>query len=191
MIKAIIFDCFNVLIGDATKQLLESLSEEQRDEFRAVAHAVDKGIIPDHEGIVEQSRLIGISEDEFISTRNKGELPNQQLLEYAASLKGRYKLAVLSNIASYHRMAIRFPERTLDTVFDTVVASGEVGYIKPQPEIFQIAADRLGVAPEECVMIDDIIDNCDGARAIGMKAVHFQTNQQAIADLEALIDRGE
>ena len=66
MIKAIIFDCFNVLIADATKQALANmnvLDPEKRAEFAAVTHAVDKGIITDVEAIGTQSSLLGMSED--------------------------------------------------------------------------------------------------------------------------------
>ena len=193
MIRAIIFDCFNVLVGDATKQLLYELDQhdhDKRQQFSAITHAVDKGIIPDNEAITEQSKLLGMSEAEFIDLRNKGEVRNEPLLRYAESLKGEYKIGMLSNVSSKERLAIRFEPGQLDTLFDAVVASGDVGVIKPSPEIFAIAAAQLGVLPEECVMVDDILENCHGAEDAGMKAILHVNNQQTITDLKALIDRG-
>lgn len=193
-VKAIIFDCFNVLVADATHQALAKLSEiapEKRGEFSAVTHAVDKGIISDMEAATEQARLMNMSLDEFVKLRNEGEVRNEELISYIESLKGVYKLGMVSNINSRERLDSRFLPGQLDSLFDTVVPSGEVGYIKPQPEIFEIAAHNLGVHPTECIFIDDIADFCEGARAVGMQAIQFISTDQAIRDVTALIDRGE
>lgn len=194
MIKAIIFDCFSVLIGDASKAAANELwqtNPEKAKQFQAVAHAVDKGILAEDEALAIHANLLGITVDALKELRNKGEVRNAQLLRYIeTALRGRYKLAVVSNISSRTRLDMRFLPGELDKLFDVVIASGEVGYIKPQPEIFYIAAERLGVEPEECVMLDDIADFCEGARAVGMNAIQYVTNKQAITDLNTLIDRG-
>lgn len=195
VIKAIIFDCFNVLIHDATKHLVQQKVEADHDyakqqEFKAVAHAVDKGIISDAEAVTAQSELLNMSEQEFIDIRNNGEVRNEPLIEYANSLKGKYKLMMVSNIVSRARLDSRFLPGQLDELFGAVIASGDVGYIKPQPEIYLLALQQLGVAPEECVMIDDIAEFCEGARVVGMHAIQFLDNEQCIKDLNALIDRG-
>ena len=52
-----------------------------------------------------------------------------------------------------------------------ILVSAEVGMAKPRPEIFQLAASRLGVPPEACVFVDDWDQNVDAARAVGMQAV--------------------
>ena len=49
--------------------------------------------------------------------------------------------------------------------------SGEVGLYKPQPEIFQLGAERVGLDPSDCVFVDDLRENCEGAEAVGMTAV--------------------
>lgn len=193
MIKAIIFDCFNVVVGDGTKHLLEAMSihsPERRDEFSAVTHAVDKGIIADNEGVIAQSDLLGIPVEEFVALRNSGEVRNEPLITYIQSLKGRYKLGMLSNIVSRDRLDARFLPGQLDQLFDSVVASGDVGHIKPEPGIYEIIAMRLGVDPTECVFIDDIEAFCEGAKQVGMQAIHFTDTNQAIADLKHVIDRG-
>ena len=194
MIKAIIFDCFDVLVGDTTKPLARALDvsdPEKAEEFRAVVHAFDKGIIDEAEAIPLQAALIGLTPNDLLARQQEGEVVNKPLLEYAESLKGRFKLGMLSNISSRERLDIRFEPGVLDRVFDVVVPSGDVGYIKPQPEIFELIADRLGVLPEECLMIDDVIQNCEGARATGMQAVQYISNEQIMTDVNALVDRGE
>jgi putative hydrolase of the HAD superfamily len=131
-----------------------------------------------------------MDKEEFLEEQDQVEVPNAKLLDYIATLKPRFKIGMLSNISSRDRLSIRFEPGQLDTAFDTIVASGDEGYVKPQPEIYQIVATRLGVAPHECVMIDDIPEFCEGARAVGMQAIQFISTEQCITDLNALIDRG-
>lgn len=193
MIKAIIFDCFGVLLGNAYKTHLMEVEQEDPErakEIRAINHASDMGILTREETAEHISALFGMDADEFLAEQNQVEVPNRALLEYIAELKKEYKVALLSNISSRERLSIRFVDGELDSHFDTVVASGDEGYVKPQPEIYQIAATRLGVNPNECVMIDDILEFCEGARAVGMQAIQFQTNHQCITDLNALLNRG-
>ena len=193
-IEAIIFDCFNVLVADATHRALADLQElnpEKREEFSAVTHAVDKGIIGDLEAAEVQAALMGMSVDAFIELRNEGEVRNEELITFIQGLKGKYKLAMVSNINSRERLDSRFLPGQLDDLFELVVPSGEVGYIKPQPEIFELAAAKLGVLPSECIFIDDIADFCQGARNVGMQSIQFISTTQAINDLNDLIDRGQ
>lgn len=194
MIKAVIFDCFGVLLGNAYKTHLMQIEETDPDrakEIRAINHASDMGIISRQESAEAISELFGMSVEDFLAEQDAVEVPNRELLECAASLRGRYKTAMLSNISGRDRLGIRFTDGELARAFDTVVASGDEGYVKPQPEIYEITAARLGVLPSECVMIDDIAEFCEGARAVGMRAIQYISNQQVIADLNALIDRGE
>ena len=58
--------------------------------------------------------------------------------------------------------------------------SGEVGLHKPQPEIFELGAERVGLEPSDCVFVDDLRENCAGAEAVGMTAVlHRDTRRDA------------
>ena len=193
MIKAIIFDCFGVLLGNAYKIHLTEVEAEdpaRAEEIRAINRASDLGIMSREESAQEISHLFGMDPEEFLEEQDQLEVPNQKLLDYIATLNPNYKVGMLSNINSRERLSIRFQPGQLDSHFDTIVASGDEGFIKPQPEIYHIAAIRLGVEPHECVFIDDISEFCDGARAVGMQAIQFISTDQAIADLNALIDRG-
>jgi putative hydrolase of the HAD superfamily len=72
-------------------------------------------------------------------------------------------------------------------LFDAIVISAEVGLHKPQPEIFRLGAERLGVAPADCVFVDDLRENCSGAEAVGMTAVLHRDADQTIARVEELL----
>lgn len=72
-------------------------------------------------------------------------------------------------------------------LFDDAVISAEVGLHKPQPEIFRLAAERLGVAPEDCVFVDDLRENCAGAEAVGMTSILHRDPDETIAEVERLL----
>ena len=82
--------------------------------------------------------------------------------------------------ASYDRSL--FPQ-----LFDGVVISGEVGLHKPQPEIFLLGAERAGLAAEQCVYVDDLRENCEGAEAVGMTAVLHRGAETTLPELERLL----
>ena len=192
MIKGIVFDCFGVLLGNAYKTHLMEVERddpERAKEIRAINHASDMGILSREEAAEHISSLFDMEPEEFLEEQNQVEIPNTQLLAYIAELKKEYKVALLSNINSRERLSIRFQNGELESHFDTIVASGDEGYVKPEPEIYEIAATRLGLSPSECVMIDDIAEFCQGARETGMQAIQFHTNQQCEADLNALLGR--
>jgi putative hydrolase of the HAD superfamily len=69
---------------------------------------------------------------------------------------------------------------------ECVVDSCEVGVRKPDPEIFRIAEERARVAAEDCVLIDDLVENCAAAESRGWSSIHFRDNTQALRELSAL-----
>jgi putative hydrolase of the HAD superfamily len=73
------------------------------------------------------------------------------------------------------------------SLFDALVISGEVGLHKPQPEIYLLAAERVGAEPEACVFVDDLRENCDGAERVGMRAILHRDPAATIARLEELL----
>jgi epoxide hydrolase-like predicted phosphatase len=85
--------------------------------------------------------------------------------------------------ATYDRSV--FPE-----LFDGVVISGDEGIHKPQPEIFLLGAERIGLPPEECVFVDDLRENCEGAEAVGMTAVLHRGAASTLPEVERLLGVG-
>ena len=113
--------------------------------------------------------------------------PNQTMLDYMRALRDRgYRLAILTNNVREWEPLWR-PKLPIDELFDVVVDSGFVGMRKPDPEIFELTLTRLGLPAEECLFVDDTEANCAAAHALGLTAVHFQTSEQAIAEIEAVL----
>jgi putative hydrolase of the HAD superfamily len=78
----------------------------------------------------------------------------------------------------------------LDEIFEVIVDSGWVGMRKPQPEIYLLTMDRIGdtLQPAECLFVDDNEQNVEAARELGMTAVQFHSNEQAIPAIRAALD---
>ena len=82
-----------------------------------------------------------------------------------------------------------YPREILDRLFDVIVISGEVAMRKPDPEIFKLTADKLGVPPEECVFVDDHPGHLKAALELGMKTVLHRSPKETIEELEAILEQ--
>lgn len=175
MVRGIIFDCFGVLYGGALDILAVMAPEGQAQAVRDLSTAKDYGYISYDQHVEKIAEILGKPSDEIAAFIRNRQLPNNELLLYAQRLKRDYKIGLLSNTGD-HIIQTLFNADTLN-LFDAVVLSYNEGMIKPDPKMFELAANRLGLLPEECIMIDDIEANCEGARIAGMKAVKHVSNK--------------
>jgi putative hydrolase of the HAD superfamily len=76
----------------------------------------------------------------------------------------------------------QFPE-----LFDGTVISGEVGVRKPEPRIYALAAEAIGLEPPDCVFVDDLAGNLKPARELGMATVHHVSADETVPELERLL----
>jgi epoxide hydrolase-like predicted phosphatase len=114
-----------------------------------------------------------------------GEL-DQPLCEYAASLRPRYRTAILSNSADGARRQEQ-ARWGFEQLVDLVIYSHEVGLAKPDARIYQLACDRLDVRPAEMVFIDDVPQMVDGAAELGINAVLHRDTAETIRAVDALL----
>jgi putative hydrolase of the HAD superfamily len=110
--------------------------------------------------------------------------PNEPMIDYMRELRGRgYRMAICTNNVREWEQLWR-AKLPVDEIFEVVVDSGFVGYRKPEPQIYEITLERLGVPAPAALLVDDIEANCTGARELGMQAVWFQSTEQAISEIE-------
>lgn len=188
MIKAIIFDCFGVLVGDALPQFVETHLSHNAELVAEAWKSDDRtnlGKISEHEHFVLLAKLAGIPVAQVIRELD-ANVPNRPLFDYIRErLKPQYKLAILSNIhADVLDELIGKENRAL---FDAEALSYKLGVVKPSPEIYQMTAEMLELGPEECIFIDDKQHYCAAAREVGMKAVHYMNLEQCKYDITNLL----
>jgi epoxide hydrolase-like predicted phosphatase len=81
----------------------------------------------------------------------------------------------------------RYDRSSFPELFDGVVISGDEGIHKPEPEIYELGCERVGLAPADCVFVDDLRENCEGAEAVGMTAVLHRGAERTLPQLEDLL----
>lgn len=187
-IKAIIFDCFGVLVLSGHASLRQDFPQltTELDDLNIQS---DYGYLSRQEFNQSASALTGLTLKDLQSRYWLANVRNQSAFDWVKQLRqaGNYKVGLLSNIGKGWLNDF-VPEAENEQLFDTVVLSGEVGMTKPAAEIFELAAERLGLSTFECVMIDDLLMNVEGARRAGMQAILFGTTAQAKADFERLLE---
>lgn len=111
---------------------------------------------------------------------------NVELTDYFRGLHGRYRTAIISNSfvgAREREMALfHFDEMT-----ELIIYSHEVGLAKPDPRIYMLACERLGLAPSEVLFVDDREDNAEGARQLGIHCIVNEETGRTVAQIEALL----
>ena len=133
---------------------------------------------------------LGLSPVEMQAFREQfwgGDQVDSDLVNYIRQIRDTYKTGLLSNAFSDLRGVVTDLWKFADA-FDEMIISAEVGFVKPDPRIYHLALERLGVSPQEAVFIDDYLKNVEGARAVSMKAIHFRDPGQTLSELQGLLD---
>jgi len=129
-------------------------------------------------------RRLGLKDPEgLIDSMFAGMEPDQAMVDACREIRAA---GVLTGLVSNSWSTDHYDRKLLAELFDVAVISAEVHMHKPQPEIYRLAAERLGVKTEECVFVDDLQENCEGAEAVGMTAVRHRNAAETIARLREL-----
>ena len=109
--------------------------------------------------------------------------PNEAMLDLAARVRAAgYRTALLTNNVREWEPRWR-AIFAVDELFELVVDSAFVGLRKPDPAIYRLTCDRLGLAAEQCLFVDDLEPNVEAARAVGLGAVQYRDPEQAVAEV--------
>lgn len=113
--------------------------------------------------------------------------PNEQMIGLMRELKAEgLRMAMLTNNVREWEPLWR-SMLPVDEIFETIVDSAFVGCRKPEPRIYELTLERIGMPAEACLFVDDLTTNCEAAREIGMTAIRFRDNEQAIAEIRAAL----
>jgi putative hydrolase of the HAD superfamily len=205
--QAIVCDFGGVL----TTPLLNSFAAIQDDigiDAESLGRAMREGLCEGEELPLFRLERGEISEDEFLERLSDGLEtilghrprlhhfrhmffdaldPNEEMIALMRELQASgLKMALLTNNVKEWEPLWR-SMLPLDEIFEEIVDSAFVGCRKPEPRIYELTLERIGIPAEACLFVDDLHPNCEGAEAIGMTAVHFRDNEQAIGEIRAAL----
>lgn len=197
MTRAIYFDFGGVIMRteyQAPRQhLAERLNMEYDDLVRLVFDSetsrkasVGAATVEAHwASVMKKLRLpaseAGAIREEFFA----GDVLDRNLINFIRSLRGRYKTGMISNAWNDLRGFIE--KEKFDDAFDAMIISAEVGVVKPDARIFQVALEQLQVQAEDAMFVDDFVENVDGCEEVGMTGFHFIDPEKDIQRLKALL----
>ncbi len=198
MIRNIIFDMVGVILRFDTEGYYREhgLTEEdrriiKREVFGSLEWArQDRGTITDEEAIgaicARTPERLHSTVRDFIRRENRAILPTEGMETLLAELKEHgYRLFLLSNTCT--RQHVFWPLVPESRFFEDTLISADVGLVKPQPEIFDLACTQFGVDPAETAYIDDSPMNAEAAYYVGMHAFVFHDDMTRLrAWLESL-----
>ncbi len=190
MIKALFFDLGGVLLRTQNRSIREKLGQEfgmtydQIDSFVFESQSsklASIGRISEDEHWMDVTRRLGLDASHMPRLRDTffaGDVLDMELVNFLRQSRGTYKTGLISNAWSGLRPWIL--REKFDDAFDHMVISAEAGFAKPDPRIYQLAMEKLGVLPEESIFVDDVQKNIDAANNLGMKGILFKDSHTTL-----------
>jgi putative hydrolase of the HAD superfamily len=197
-IRAIFFDFGGVIARteyQAPRQhLAERLGMEYEDVVKIVFESPSSnraaiGEISVEEHWAEVTKRVRRPASETEAIREEffaGDVIDRDIVEFLRSLRPRYHVGLISN--AWPDLRNYIIEQKFDDAFDHMTISAEVGVMKPEAKIYEIALKQAGVSPNEAVFVDDFIENIDGCEELGMRGIHFRDPKDAMTTLKQLLD---
>jgi putative hydrolase of the HAD superfamily len=157
---------------------------------RALYHRIERGEISQAAFERELGRLLGVDPSGLVAGMLAGLRPDQRIVHAAARARAAgVRVGVLSN--SWGTEPIDpYSSYRLHERYDAVIVSGEVGIRKPDPEIYLVAAEKLGLPADVCVLVDDVAANLLPAAEVGMATIHHTDSSATVRELEHLFGVG-
>jgi HAD superfamily hydrolase (TIGR01509 family) len=197
-LRAVYFDLGGVIVRTGDREPRTKLAERLGMSYGELAKAVFEnesslraslGAVSPQEHWADVIQRLGLPPSEADSVRQEffaGDTLDLDLINFLRSLRPKYRTGLLSN--AWSDMREYLVSQKIDDAFDQLIISAEVGIMKPDARIYQLALEKLGVAPAEAVFVDDFIVNVEGARAVGMYAIQFTRPEQTLEELKKLLN---
>ncbi|PWH16709.1 MAG: hypothetical protein DDG59_09185 [Anaerolineae bacterium] len=198
-IRTILFDFGGVLLRTENHQPRRNLAANYGlDEDELVylvfgspsALSATVGEITAEQHWQEVARALGASTDQIPALKTQffaGDRLDEAFVQLIRSYRKTHRIGLLSNAWDDLRSVLKDQLAILD-IFDEVIISAEVGLMKPDRRIYELAAQTFRVPPQEAVFIDDLLVNVQAAQEAGMKAIQFRSTPQTIHDLQHLLE---
>lgn len=161
-----------------------------RTRFREDKHArelligLETGELPEEEFETGFAAVLGVKAPHLIERIFAGQSLDEEMM---TAVQRAREQDVRTGLISNSWGTRHYDRELLGKLFDAVAISGEEGMRKPTPAIYELAVERLGLTPSECVFVDDLPFNLGPAAELGMATVHHTSAAETIAELERLL----
>jgi epoxide hydrolase-like predicted phosphatase len=196
-IRAVFFDLGGVILRteyQAPRQhLAEKLGMEYDDLVKVVfdsesGYKASIGAITPDEHWAAVIKRLKRPASELEAIRHEffaGDIIDRTLLEFLRSLRGTYKTGLISN--AWGDLRDYIVREKFDDAFDHMIISAEVGAVKPEAKIYQIALEQAGIQANEAVFVDDFAVNIEGCEKVGMQGIYFEDSESTLQQLKELL----
>jgi len=196
-IRAVFFDFGGVILRTEYQSPRQQLAERFNMDYEEIdkvvfgtesARRASLGEITEDahwQEVMKRFRLPVSEVQSFSNAFFGGDVIDHELVETINSLRGKFHIGLISNAWSGLRDFLK-KEKLID-IFDTVVISAEVGVVKPEAKIFNIALEQAKVQASEAVFIDDVAANIESSEKVGMKGILFIDSQETVRQLNQIL----
>jgi putative hydrolase of the HAD superfamily len=151
---------------------------------RELLIALEQGELEEDAFELQFAAQLEVEPEGLIDGLFAGVHPDKAMVEAVRSAHAAgVRTALVSNSWGVHR----YPHEMFDELFDGVVISAEEGIRKPSRRMYELGAERAGVAPSDCVYVDDLPFNLAPAQDLGMATIHHTSAEKTIPELERLL----
>jgi len=196
-IQAVIFDLGGVLLRTEDRSTRHKLAErfgisyaelEELVFFSTTGKLASVGRVSSQQHWQTVAEELGISSQEIENFQKEyfeGDRLDMEMIDFIRSLRKEYRTALLTN--AWDNLRSWLEELGVSDAFDHLIISAELGLAKPDPRLYNLALEQIGVKAEQAILVDDFIENVEGARSVGMQAILFKNPSQARKELAALL----
>jgi epoxide hydrolase-like predicted phosphatase len=163
---------------------LATLLRNDRD-ARTLLFDLESGRLAEADFEPRLAAALGVTDHvDLVERLYAGATVDAEMVEGVRALRAR---GVPTGLVSNSWGTDRYPHELLAELFDGIVISGVEGFRKPDPRMYELGAQRIGVPPAACVFVDDLAFNLEPARELGMAVVHHTSAASTMAELERLL----
>jgi len=194
-ITNIIFDWGGVLtVGKHTDNVIRILEKKYGAKINgkepligSYMDKIDQNKLTFKQFVAQVNERFGISltVEEMRQVFKDAIISNKPVIELAKQLGKKYRVSMLSNNSKPTVALLRRFHNKMLALFEKKYFSCEIGMYKPQRKIYKLVLRQLKVEPENCIFIDDVIENIDAAKKLGINAIQFKSNAQLKRDLKS------
>ena len=152
-------------------------------EALALLRRLERGDVTDDEFERDFGAMLEVEPAGLIGRLFAGLSPDEEMI---AAVEAARQAGVNTGLIS-NSWGTGIYERAPMQIFDATVISGDVGLHKPEPEIYRLGAERIGIPAEACVFVDALRENVAGAEAVGISAILHRGAASTIPELERLL----